>query len=59
MVEAAFAFSNDGRWLAAGFIHPSQQDQETWIRVWDTGDLARPVAAFTVPFLVGGLAGQR
>ena len=50
VVESAFAFSNSGRWLAVGFIHPSQQDPETWIRVWDTGHLARPVAGFTVPF---------
>ncbi len=50
VVESAFAFSNSGRWLAVGFIHPSQEDPETWIRVWDTADLARPVAGFTVPF---------
>jgi WD40 repeat protein/DNA-binding SARP family transcriptional activator len=56
VVQEAFAFSTNGRWLAAGFEHPNQLDQETWIRVWDTGDLARPTAAFTVPFRVGWLA---
>ena len=50
------AFSHDGRWLAAGFLHPTEQDEDTWIRVWDTGDLARPVAAFTIPFLVEAVA---
>ncbi len=56
VVQEAFAFSNNGRWLAAGFEHPRQLDQETWIRVWDTGDLAQPTAAFTVQFRVGWLA---
>ena len=56
VAQSAFAFSNNGRWLAAGFEHPSQLDQETWIRVWDTADLAQPTAAFTVPFRVGWLA---
>ena len=56
VVHGRFAFSNNGRWLAAGFIHPTELDEDTWFRVWDTRDLARPVAAFTLPFLVGGLA---
>ncbi|WP_345201531.1 BTAD domain-containing putative transcriptional regulator [Fodinibacter luteus] len=51
VVHTALGFSSNGRWLAAGFAHPTQLDTETWVRVWDTGDLARPVAAFTVPFL--------
>ena len=56
VVHNQLAFSHDGRWLAAGFLHPTQQDEDTWIRVWDTRDLARPVAAFTIPFLVGPVA---
>ena len=51
VIHQSLAFSNDGRWLAAGFVHPTELDEETWIRVWNTEDLARPVAAFTVPFL--------
>ncbi|KAB7745695.1 hypothetical protein GA707_07275 [Nostocoides sp. F2B08] len=50
VVQESLAFSNDGRWLVAGFVHPTQLDTETWIRVWDTADLARPVAAFNLPF---------
>ncbi len=56
VVQESIAFSNDGRWLAAGFVHPTQLDRQTWIRVWDTGDLARPVRAFTVPFDIGDVA---
>ena len=56
VVHSGLAFSHDGRWLVAGFKHPTELDEETWIRVWDTGDLARPVAAFTVPFLLGDVA---
>jgi DNA-binding SARP family transcriptional activator/WD40 repeat protein len=55
VVHTALAFSPNGRWLVAGFVHPTQLDTETWVRVWDTGDLARPVAAITVPFLAGFL----
>jgi WD40 repeat protein len=51
VVHLSLAFSSNGRWLAAGFVHPTQLDEDTWIRVWDTRDLARPVAASTVPFL--------
>ncbi|MFW5471631.1 BTAD domain-containing putative transcriptional regulator [Knoellia sp. CPCC 206435] len=54
VVHGAFSFSNNGRWLAAGFVHPTELDHDTLIRVWDTQDLTRPVAAFTVPFLVKG-----
>jgi WD40 repeat protein len=50
VVQTSLAFSGDGRRLAAGFVHPIQLDEETWVRVWDTADLARPVAAFVVPF---------
>ncbi|HET7276674.1 MAG TPA: BTAD domain-containing putative transcriptional regulator [Dermatophilaceae bacterium] len=51
VVHESFAFSGDGRWLAAGFIHPKQLDEDTWVRVWDSANLARPVAAFTLPFI--------
>ncbi|MEO6413911.1 MAG: BTAD domain-containing putative transcriptional regulator, partial [Pedococcus sp.] len=56
VVHNQLAFSNNGRWLAAGFIHPTELDEDTWFRVWDTGNLAGPAAAFTLPLLVGGLA---
>ena len=56
VVQTSLAFSNNGRWLAAGFVHPTQLDEETWIRLWDTGKLTRPVAAFTVPFLINDIA---
>lgn len=56
VVHGQLAFSNNGRWLAAGFIHPTELDEDTWFRVWDTGNLARPAAAFTLPLLVNGLA---
>jgi WD40 repeat protein len=51
VVHESFAFSSNGRWLAAGFIHPTQLDNDTAFRVWNTRDLGRPVAAFTVPFI--------
>ena len=50
VLGGAFAFSNNGRWLAAGFVHPTGLDQHTWFRVWDTRNLAHPVAAFTRHF---------
>ena len=56
VVHGQLAFSNNGRWLAAGYIHPTELDEDTWFRVWDTGNLARPAAAFTLPLLVNGLA---
>ena len=56
VVQTSLAFSNDGRWLAAGFIHPTQLDEDTWFRVWDTRNLTRPVAAFTAPFLTDDIA---
>ena len=56
VVHGQLAFSNNGRWLAAGYIHPTQLDEDTWFRVWDTGNLARPAAAFTLPLLVNVLA---
>jgi DNA-binding SARP family transcriptional activator/WD40 repeat protein/energy-coupling factor transporter ATP-binding protein EcfA2 len=56
VVHESFAFSNNGRWLAAGFIHPTQKDEDTSFRVWDTRELARPTAAFTLPFIVGTVA---
>ena len=51
VVHQSFAFSSNGRWLAAGFIHPTQLDENTSFRVWDTRDLAHPLAAFTAPFI--------
>jgi WD40 repeat protein/DNA-binding SARP family transcriptional activator len=51
VLHESFAFSANGRWLAAGFIHPREADGKTVFRVWDTGDLTRPVRSFTVPFL--------
>ena len=56
VVHGQLAFSNNGGWLAAGFIHPTELDEDTWFRVWDTANLARPSAAFTLPLLVNGLA---
>ena len=56
VVHGQLSFSNNGRWLAAGYIHPTELDEDTWFRVWDTGNLARPAAAFTLPLLVNGLA---
>lgn len=51
VVHQAFAFSSNGRWLVAGFLHPTQLDDTTVFRVWATGDLSHPAAAFTAPFL--------
>ena len=56
VVHGQLAFSNNGRWLAAGYIHPRELDEDTWFRVWDTGNLARPAAAFTLPLLVNRIA---
>ena len=56
VVQTSIAFSNDGRWLAAGFVHPTRLDDQTWIRVWNTRDLARPVGAFIAPFPTGDVA---
>ena len=57
VVHSSFGFSHDGRWLAAGFVHPTEEDEDTWFRVWDTRALDRPVAAFTVHLLApAGLA---
>jgi DNA-binding SARP family transcriptional activator/WD40 repeat protein/energy-coupling factor transporter ATP-binding protein EcfA2 len=56
VVHESFAFSSNGRWLAAGFIHPTQLDENTSFRVWDTADLARPVAAFTAAFIAERIA---
>ena len=53
VVHEAIAFSNNGRWLAAGFVHPTELDMDTWLRVWDTADLTRPAAAFTVQSATG------
>jgi WD40 repeat protein len=51
VLHESFAFSADGRWLAAGFIHPREADGQTFFRLWDTADVSRPVASFTVPFV--------
>jgi DNA-binding SARP family transcriptional activator/WD40 repeat protein len=56
VVQTGLAFSNNGRWLAAVFELPSQLDDDRFFRVWDTGNLARPAAAFTLKFGVGSLA---
>ena len=53
VTHGQFAFSADGRWLAAGFVHPTELDTDTWIRVWNTRELTRPVASSVVPFLSG------
>ena len=39
VVHGQLSFSNNGRWLAAGYIHPTELDEDTWFRVWDTGNL--------------------
>ena len=51
VVHESFAFSANGRWLAAGFIHPTQLDDTTFFRVWDTRNLAHPAATLTAPFI--------
>ncbi|WP_161988528.1 BTAD domain-containing putative transcriptional regulator [Pedococcus bigeumensis] len=51
VVHQTFAFSGNGRWLVAGFIHPIQADENTAFRVWNTRDLSHPVASFTGPYL--------
>ncbi len=56
VVHNSFLFSTNGRWLAAAFIHPTQADTNSSIRVWDTQDFTRPVAAFTLPYIVDNLA---
>jgi len=56
VLHNSFLFSNNGRWLAAAFIHPTEADTDSWIRVWDTRDYARPVAAFTLPYLANNIA---
>ena len=56
VVHNSFLFSTNGRWLAAAFIHPTQADTDSAIRVWDTRDFARPVAAFTMPFIANNIA---
>ncbi|HET7819941.1 MAG TPA: BTAD domain-containing putative transcriptional regulator [Ornithinibacter sp.] len=56
VVHESFAFSTNGRWLAAGFVHPTQLDENTSFRVWDTADLAHPVAAFTAAFIAERIA---
>ena len=56
VVHNSFLFSTNGRWLAAAFIHPTQADTDSSIRVWDTQDFARPVTAFTLPYIVDNLA---
>ena len=56
VLHESFAYSPDGRWLAAGFIHRREEDGKTAMRVWDTSALARPVASFTVPYVVRQVA---
>lgn len=56
VVHNEFLFSTNGRWLAAAFIHPNQADTDSWIRVWDTRDFTRPVAAFTLPYIAANIA---
>ena len=46
VLHESFAFSPDGRWLAAGFIHPREADGRTFFRLWNTADLTHTVAAF-------------
>ena len=52
IVQESFAYSADGRWLGAAFLHPTYADNESQVRVWDTQDLRKPAAGFTVPYLV-------
>jgi len=56
VLHNSFLFSTNGRWLAAAFIHPNQTDTDSWIRVWDTRDYTRPVAAFTLPYIAVNIA---
>jgi DNA-binding SARP family transcriptional activator/WD40 repeat protein len=56
VVHDSFRFSVNGRWLAAAFVHPTEADTNSAIRVWDTEHLSRPVASFTVPILAEQVA---
>ena len=56
VVHNSFRYSTNGRWLAAAFIHPTQADTKSAIRVWDAKDLSRPVASFTIPFIAAEVA---
>ncbi len=51
VIHNSFRYSTNGRWLAAAFVHPTQADTHSAIRVWDTNNLSRPVASFTLPFI--------
>jgi WD40 repeat protein/energy-coupling factor transporter ATP-binding protein EcfA2 len=51
VLHESFAYSANGKWLAAGFIHPREADGKTVFRVWDTSRIGTPVASFTAPFL--------
>jgi WD40 repeat protein len=53
VLHESFAYSANGKWLAAGFIHPREADGRTVFRVWETAHLSTPVAAFSVPFVLG------
>ena len=53
VLHESFAYSANGKWLAAGFIHPREADGKTVFRVWDTAHIDTPVASFSVPFITG------
>ena len=56
VVHDSFGYSANGRWLAAAFVHPTQADNDSVIRVWDAKNLSRPVASFTIPILAEQVA---
>jgi WD40 repeat protein len=55
VLHHSFAFSPDGRWLAAAFISPLGYPADSVVQLWDTAALARPKSSFTVPYIIGTL----
>jgi DNA-binding SARP family transcriptional activator/WD40 repeat protein len=55
VVHQSFAFSPDGRWLAAGFVSPLGFPADSVVQVWDTTALARPKTSFTVPYIIASI----
>ncbi|KRF27435.1 BTAD domain-containing putative transcriptional regulator [Phycicoccus sp. Soil802] len=51
VLHESFAYSANGKWLAAGFIHPREADGRTVFRVWDTAHVGTPIASFSVSWI--------
>ena len=52
VLHHSFAFSPDGRQLAAGFIAPREEPADTVMTVWDVAAPDRPESSFRIPYLV-------